>query len=107
MKPPFVVSTADVPGRHWSDEPLAFIRSLCRASGLSRVGFHVMHVSPGHATAPHCHEDEEEMCYVLDGRVDAWIDGTLTRWRPATSRRGRRGPASRTASSTTPTATRS
>src|SRR6185436_16164804 len=35
---------------------------------------------PGHRTSyPHAEQDEEEFVYVLEGEVDAWIDGELHR----------------------------
>jgi uncharacterized cupin superfamily protein len=81
-RPPFIISGADVPERTHrypnSDEDMAPGRSIGRAAGLMRIGLHLTRVPPGARTSwPHCEEDEEEFVYVLEGRVDAWIDGEL------------------------------
>jgi uncharacterized cupin superfamily protein len=83
-RPPFIVSAADVPERTHrypkSDEDMAPSRAIGRFAGLQRIGLHVVRVPPGHRTSwPHAEEDEEEFVYVLDGEVDAWIDGQLHR----------------------------
>jgi uncharacterized cupin superfamily protein len=81
-RPPFLVSTADVPettrGYPNSDEPMAPSRAIGRAAGLLKIGLHVKRVPPGHRISwPHAESKEEEFVYVLDGEVDAWIDGAL------------------------------
>lgn len=82
-RPPFIVSTADVPEDpfgHYpgSDEPLCAGRKVGRAAGLLRIGLHVERLPPGHRTSwPHAEEDEEEFVYVLEGTVHAWVDGHL------------------------------
>ena len=81
-RPPFIVSAADVPeepGRYpRSDEILSLGRPIGRAAGLARIGLHVDRLPPGHRTSyPHAEEDEEEFVYVLEGAVDAWVDGRL------------------------------
>jgi uncharacterized cupin superfamily protein len=81
-RPPFIVSTSDVPeeiGRYPdSDEPLSHYRSIGKAAGLERIGLHVERVPPGQRTSwPHAEEKEEELVFVLEGEVDAWIDGEL------------------------------
>ena len=82
-RPAFLVSTRDVPeqppGRYPdSDEPLSSGRPIGRAAGLRRIGLHVERLPPGHRTSwPHAEEDEEEFVYVLEGNIDAWIDGVL------------------------------
>jgi len=81
-RPPFIISTADVPEKSDrypnSDEPLGHARAIGRAAGLLKIGLHVMRLLPGHRISwPHAEEKEEECVYVLDGDVDAWIDGTL------------------------------
>jgi uncharacterized cupin superfamily protein len=83
-RPPFIVSTADVPETTHryknSDEPMGPSRAIGRAAGLMKVGLHVQRVPPGHRISwPHAESLEEEFVYVLDGEVDAWIDGTLHR----------------------------
>jgi uncharacterized cupin superfamily protein len=82
-RPPFIVSTQDVPegkpGRYpQSDEDLAAGRAIGHAAGLVRIGLHVKRLPPGHRLSwPHAEENEEEFVYVLEGAVDAWIDGHL------------------------------
>jgi uncharacterized cupin superfamily protein len=83
-RPPFILSSRDVaeePGKYpKSDEVLSFGRAIGKAAGLVRLGLHLERVPPGHRTSyPHAEEDEEEFVYVLEGEVDAWIDGELHR----------------------------
>jgi uncharacterized cupin superfamily protein len=45
---------------------------------LRKIGLHLERVPPGHRISwPHAEEKEEEFVYVIDGEVDAWIDGAL------------------------------
>jgi uncharacterized cupin superfamily protein len=81
-RPPFILATDSVPeqeGRYpRSDEGLSFGRAVGKAAGLLRIGVHVERVPPGRRTSwPHAEEDEEEFVYVLEGAVDAWVDGEL------------------------------
>jgi uncharacterized cupin superfamily protein len=81
-RPPFIISTTDVPeepGKYpASDEVLSHGRAIGRAAGLRRIGLHVERVEPGHRVSyPHAEESEEEFVFVLEGEVDAWIDGEL------------------------------
>jgi uncharacterized cupin superfamily protein len=81
-RPPFIVSSADVPetaGKYpQSDEVLTYGRAIGKHAGLLRIGLHVCRLPPGHRTSyPHAEEDEEEFVYVLQGEVQAWIDGEL------------------------------
>jgi uncharacterized cupin superfamily protein len=83
-RPPFIVSTTDVPETTHcypkSDEPMAPSRAIGRVAGLLRIGLHIVRVPPGHRTSwPHCEEKEEEFVFVLEGEIDAWIDGQLHR----------------------------
>src|SRR5438128_2025079 len=83
-RPAFIIASADVPEKSHrypnSDEPMAPARAIGRAAGLLRIGVHLQRVPPGHRTSwPHAEEDEEEFVYVIDGEIDAWIDGTLHR----------------------------
>jgi len=85
-RPPFIVSSADVPeksGRYPnSDEPLAPSRAIGRAAGLLRIGLHLQRVLPGQRISwPHAESKDEEFVYVLEGEIDAWIDGELHRMR--------------------------
>jgi uncharacterized cupin superfamily protein len=85
-RPPFIISTADVPETTHrypnSDEPMGPSRAIGRAAGLLKIGLHVQRVPPGHRISwPHAESLEEEFVYVLDGEVDAWIDGEIHRMR--------------------------
>lgn len=81
-RPPFIIRTADVPeevGRYVdSDEDLSYGREIGRVAGLMRIGLHVKRLPAGRRLSyPHAEEREEEFVYVLEGAVDAWIDGEL------------------------------
>lgn len=81
-RPPFIVSTDSVPaepGKYLgSAEVLSAGRAIGKAAGLLRIGLHVERVAPGQRTSwPHAEENEEEFVYVLEGEIDAWIDGEL------------------------------
>jgi uncharacterized cupin superfamily protein len=83
-RPPFIVSAADVPEHSHvyphSSEAMAPSRAVGRQAGLQRIGLHVVRVPPGSRTSwPHAEEDEEEFCFVLEGEVDAWVDGAVHR----------------------------
>ncbi|GGA13561.1 cupin [Dyella caseinilytica] len=55
-------------------------RSVGRAAGLVRLGINLQRLPPGMRSSwPHAESDEEEFVYVIDGDVDAWIDGELHR----------------------------
>jgi len=82
QRPSFIVSTADVEETTHryrdSDEPMAPSRAIGRAAGLQHVGLHVLRVPPGRRTSwPHAESEEEEFVFVLEGELDAWIDGAL------------------------------
>jgi uncharacterized cupin superfamily protein/RimJ/RimL family protein N-acetyltransferase len=81
-RPPFIVSTTDVPEKAssypQSEEKLAASRPIGKAAGLERIGLHVERLAPGTRTSwPHAESDEEEFVYVLEGEVRAWIDGVV------------------------------
>lgn len=49
-------------------------KSLGDLTGLTRLGFHIVEVSPGHETTEyHVHQFEDECVYVLEGRGEAHI----------------------------------
>jgi uncharacterized cupin superfamily protein len=82
QRPPFIISSEAVKeelGRYRnSDEPLAYQRHIGKAAGLQRIGINIVRLLPGHRTSwPHAEEKEEEFVYVLEGEVDAWVDGNL------------------------------
>ena len=83
-RPPFIVSSADVPERIHrypnSTEGMAPSRPVGRAAGLLKIGIHLVRIPPGTRTSwPHAESLEEEFVYVVEGEVDAWIDGELHR----------------------------
>ncbi len=83
-RPPFIVSSADIPERTHvyprSDEKMGPTRGIGKAAGLRRIGINLQTLPPGTRSSwPHAEEDEEEFVYVLEGEVDCWIDGTLHR----------------------------
>jgi uncharacterized cupin superfamily protein len=81
-RPAFIVSTTDIEEISGSypdtDEGFSYGRAIGRAAGLQRIGLHVVRVPPGQRTSlPHAEEKEEEFVYVIEGEIDAWIDGDL------------------------------
>jgi len=55
-------------------------RQLGKEAGLERIGIHIQRLPPGSRSSwPHAEENEEEFVYVIEGEVDAWIDGHLHR----------------------------
>jgi uncharacterized cupin superfamily protein len=86
-RPPFIISVASVPERrhHYpnSDEGTGYARAIGKSAGLLRIGVNLMRLPPGERSSwPHAEEKEEEFVYVLEGEVDAWIDGYLHRMLP-------------------------
>jgi uncharacterized cupin superfamily protein len=87
QRPPFIISSTDVPETEerypQSDELLILNRAIGKHAGMLRLGLHLCRVPPGHRTSyPHAEENEEEFVYVLEGNVDAWIDGELHPMKP-------------------------
>lgn len=83
-RPSFIVSSADLPERTHvypqSSERMGPLRSLGKAAGLVRIGVNLQRLPPGTRSSwPHAEEQEEEFVYVIEGEVDAWIDGNLHR----------------------------
>ena len=83
-RPPFIVSTRDLPDEVHSypnsSEQMGPMRRIGRAAGLTRIGLGVQRLPPGTRSSwPHAEEDEEEFVFVLEGEVDAWVDGHLHR----------------------------
>ena len=85
-RPPFIVSSTHIAEKRHrypnSAEEMAPSRAIGRAAGLLRIGIHLVRLLPGTRTSfPHAESAEEEFVYVIDGEVDAWIDGELYRMR--------------------------
>ena len=81
-RPPFIVSTGDLPEYTHvypqSTEAMGPVRSAGRTAGLVRIGINLQRLSPGTRSSwPHAESDEEEFVYLVQGEVDAWIDGEL------------------------------
>jgi uncharacterized cupin superfamily protein len=81
-RPPFIRSTSEAPERAHaypqSVERMGPVRRLGKEAGLQRIGVNVQRLPPGHRSSwPHAEENEEEFVYVIEGEVDAWIDGNL------------------------------
>src|SRR5215469_12357562 len=81
-RPHFVVSKASVlEGRHRypnTEEYNGYQKSLGKAAGLRRIGVNLLRLPPGERSSwPHAEEKEEEFVYVIEGKVDAWIDGEI------------------------------
>jgi uncharacterized cupin superfamily protein len=86
-RPAFIISAAAVREAHHrypnSAEITGHRRSIGKAAGLRRIGVNLMRLEPGERSSwPHAEEKEEEFVYVLEGEVDAWIDGNLFRMNP-------------------------
>ena len=79
-RPPFIVSSRDLPERTHvypnSEEKMGPTRRVGHTAGLVRIGVNLQRMPPGTRSSwPHAEENEEEFVYVLEGEVDAWIDG--------------------------------
>lgn len=80
--PPFIRAIYDVPEQTHSylrsNELLGPIRRLGKEAGLERLGINIQRLPPGARSSwPHAEEREEEFVYVIEGHVDAWIDGYI------------------------------
>lgn len=81
-RPSFIVSTDALPSRSHSypqsSEPMGPVCRPGKTAGLVRIGVNVQSLAPGMRSSwPHAEENEEEFVYVLEGEVDAWVDGDL------------------------------
>lgn len=79
-----IVSARDLPeGAHiypQSTEQMGPVRHLGKAAGLVRIGVNLQRLPRGTRSSwPHAEENEEEFVYVIEGEVDAWINGDLHR----------------------------
>lgn len=85
-RPLFIRSTSEVPEHAHvypqSVERMGPMRRLGKEAGLQRIGVNVQRLPPGHRSSwPHAEENEEEFVYVIEGEVDAWIDGNIHKMR--------------------------
>ena len=81
-RPEFIISSDQVQeevGRYpKSDEVFASGRPIGRVAGLTKIGLHLERLEPGHRLSyPHAEEHEEEFVFVLEGEIEAWVDGFL------------------------------
>jgi uncharacterized cupin superfamily protein len=86
-RPPFIIAAASCPETSHkyphSDEYTGHLRSIGSDAGLLKIGVNLARLAPGERSSwPHAEEKEEEFVYVLEGEVDAWIDGVLHAMRP-------------------------
>jgi uncharacterized cupin superfamily protein len=86
-RPPFIIAAASCPETSHkypnSNECTGHQRSIGKVAGLLKIGVNLMRLAPGERSSwPHAEEKEEEFVYVLEGEVDAWIDGVLHAMRP-------------------------
>lgn len=84
QRPAFILSTHEVDETTHvypqSTEPMGPVRRIGKAAGLERIGVNVQRLPPGARSSwPHAEENEEEFVYVLEGEVDAWVDGHVHR----------------------------
>jgi uncharacterized cupin superfamily protein len=83
-RPSLIVSARDLPeDAHvypQSTEQMGPVRCLGKAAGLVRIGVNLQRLPRGTRSSwPHAEENEEEFVYVIEGEVDAWINGDLHR----------------------------
>ena len=83
-RPTFIVAAGGLPEQthvyQKSDEQMGPLRCVGKEAGLVRIGINLHRLPPGsRSSGPHAEENEEEFVYVIDGEVDAWIDGSLHR----------------------------
>jgi uncharacterized cupin superfamily protein len=86
-RPSFIVSATSIPERLHSypnsDENTGHTRGIGAAAGLRKLGINLVRLLPGERSSwPHAEEKEEEFVYILEGKVDAWIDGTIHAMKP-------------------------
>lgn len=86
-RPPFIRSTGDVSEHSHvypqSAERMGPVRRLGKEAGLQRIGINIQRLPPGSRSSwPHAEENEEEFVYVIEGEIDAWIDGDVYRMSP-------------------------
>lgn len=86
-RPPFIIASASVPETSHryphSEEYTGHARAIGKAAGLLKLGVNLTRLPPGSRSSwPHAEEKEEEFVYVLEGEVEAWIDGFVHPMRP-------------------------
>jgi uncharacterized cupin superfamily protein len=79
-RPPFIIASASVPENSHqypnSAEYTGHQRAIGKAAGLLKIGVNLVRLPSGTRSSwPHAEEKEEEFVYVLEGEVEAWIDG--------------------------------
>src|SRR5688572_13419695 len=82
QRPPFIVASETIEEKQGqypnSEEKLGFTRRIGRAAGMLEIGINIVRLPPGHRTSwPHAESKEEEFVFVMDGEVEAWVDGVL------------------------------
>lgn len=87
MRPAFIRSPGEVREHAHvyprSSERMGPVRPLGKEAGLQRIGINIQRLPPGSRSSwPHAEEDEEEFVYVIEGFVDAWVDGHVYPMKP-------------------------
>jgi uncharacterized cupin superfamily protein len=81
-RPSSIVSARDIPeyARLSAKYGADGARRLGESAGLVRIGANLQRLPTGTRSSwPHVEENEEEFVYVVEGQVDAWINGDLHR----------------------------
>ena len=86
-RPPFIIASASIPETSHrypnSAEYTGHQRAIGKAAGLLKIGVNLIRLPSGTRSSwPHAEEKEEEFVYVLEGEVEAWIDGFVHSMRP-------------------------
>src|SRR5215469_17268705 len=81
-RPSFIVASTSVPEiRHHypnSDEYTGSTRAIGRVAGLLKIGVNLKRLTTGQRSSwPHAEEKDEEFVFVIEGEVDAWLDGVV------------------------------
>lgn len=87
QRPQFIIASASVPETSHqypnSQEYTGHRRAIGKAAGLLKIGVNLVRLPSGSRSSwPHAEEKEEEFVYVLQGEVEAWIDGVVHPMRP-------------------------
>ena len=84
LRPAFIVSASEVDEYSHvyprSNEAMGPVRRVGASAGLLRLGVNLQRLPPGKRSSwPHAESDEEEFVYIIEGEVDAWVDGEIYR----------------------------
>ena len=73
----YFIRTGDVPGYHPANHTGTLNRRLIGAENVGARQLEVVHgtIEPGKGALPHAHPGIEQVCYLLEGRAVAEVDG--------------------------------